>query len=137
MNNVLVDTNVLVYAIDEDSIFHERSQKLLLDSDHILHTTSKNLSEFLVVLTRNAELKISTNVALDLLGDLISNLKIIYPNEKSFDRFKKLLRKYNPKGLRIHDFEIISIGLVAGIKKIATLNKGDFNAVSEIQLIEF
>lgn len=41
MNNVLVDTNILVYSIDEDSIFHSISKDLILSSEYKLYTTSK------------------------------------------------------------------------------------------------
>ncbi len=46
MSKVLVDTNILVYGIDEDSTFFKRARKILEQETHQLVTTSKNLSEF-------------------------------------------------------------------------------------------
>jgi len=46
------------------------------------------------------------------------------------------MERYQPKGLKVHDFEIISIGLAAGIQQIATFNEKDFKAVKEISLLE-
>ena len=137
MNNVLVDTNILVYSIDEDSIFHFKSNNLILSSEYKLYTTSKNLSEFLVVLTRGIEVPVSIKDALISLEDLIMNLTVLYPSNDSYERFKELLKKYQPKGLKIHDFEIMSIGLENNISKIATMNKNDFEDIEEIELIEF
>ena len=51
-NSVLVDTNVLIYAIDADSQFHHRALKFLSDPTIQFFITSKNISEFLVVLTQ-------------------------------------------------------------------------------------
>lgn len=51
--------------------------------------------------------------------------------------FLELMERYQPKGLKVHDLEIISIGLAAGIHQIATFNEKDFKAVKEISLLEF
>ena len=65
---ILVDTNVLIYAVDADSRFHEQAIKFLSDSALKLFTTSKNVSEFLVVLTRNSEVELSASECLDILN---------------------------------------------------------------------
>ena len=51
MNNLLLDTNLLVYAIDIDSSFFSEIQTFL-DSENKFYVTSKNLSEFIAVVTR-------------------------------------------------------------------------------------
>lgn len=50
MNKILVDTNVLIYSIDEDSKYFDSAQKIFSEELE-LYTTSKNLSEFLTVVT--------------------------------------------------------------------------------------
>ena len=52
MNRIFVDTNILIYSIDEDSKFYSKSQEILFNSNSQLFTSSKNLSEFLSVVTR-------------------------------------------------------------------------------------
>ena len=54
MNKLLVDTNVLIYGIDQDSRFFVRARTILENSNYQLVTTSKNLSEFLAVVTRSS-----------------------------------------------------------------------------------
>ena len=137
MNKILVDTNILVYSIDEDSKFHTISKKLVQNPNYNLYTTSKNLSEFLVVLTRALKVSVTVEEALNILEDLMVYFTILYPSEDSKKKLKELLLKYKPKGLKIHDFEIVSIGLQNGIKKVATKNKDDFKAINEIELIDF
>lgn len=137
MNRILVDTNVLVYSIDEDSKFNSRAIKLLTNPNYDLYTTSKNLSEFLVVLTKGIEVHLTIKETVDLLEGLMANLTILYPSKNSYQQFKKLILKYKPRGLKIHDFEIVSIGLENGIKQVATINIKDFKSIDEIHLIEF
>ena len=52
MNNILLDTNLLIYAIDEDSKYYNSVQKILDNESNNLFTTSKNISVFLSVITR-------------------------------------------------------------------------------------
>jgi len=135
MKRVLVDTNILIYAIDQDSQFHSKSQDLLSNPEADLFTTSKNLSEFLAVVTKGHTVSLSIEDALLAINDFLETITILYPNEKSFSIFRELLQKYHPNGLRIHDYEIISIGLAHKIKQVATKNTHDFKDVKEISII--
>lgn len=135
MNNVLFDTNLLLYAIDEDSKYFVSVQELLNDASLKLYTTSKNISEFLSVVTRIPNTKITIKEALHIVEEFTSIFTILYPTEKSYLIFLDLLKKYSTHGLKIHDYEIISIALANKIKNIATLNKKDFAGIEEIELI--
>lgn len=134
-DKVLVDTNILIYAIDQDSQYHSKSRDLLLNLEADLFTTSKNLSEFLAVVTKGHTVSLSIDDALLAINDFLETITILYPDEISFSIFRELLQEYHPTGLRIHDFEIISIGLAHKIKQIATKNIQDFKNVKEISLI--
>lgn len=135
MSKILVDTNILIYLIDEDSRFHYKSRHFIFNTTHDLYITSKNVSEYLVVLTRGEPAIMSLDEAMTLVNELSFIFKILYPNQQSFKIFEKLLHKYSPKGLRIHDFEIVSIALMAQINQIATLNTKDFKEIKEIQVL--
>ncbi len=135
-NKLLVDTNILVYAIDEDSQFYVASRSVLQQRNKTLFTTSKNLTEFLTVTTRSSGYGLSTETALNLLQKLIQQLEIIYPTPDSLATFLALVTSYQPSGLKLHDFEIISIALANGISEIATFNKKDFRTIAEITLFE-
>lgn len=134
MNKLLIDTNILFYAIDEESQFYSRSRSLLEDTNQSLFTTSKNLTEFLTVMTKSSGYKLRTDLALDLLKNLIKQLEIIYPTSESFVTFLELVERYEPSGLKLHDFEIISIGLSNHISQVATFNRNDFEEIKEITL---
>ena len=72
MNSLLIDTNILIYAIDEDSKFHLNSKKLIENSNYNLYTTSKNISEFLVVLTRAQQISVPIEETMKLLDKLLT-----------------------------------------------------------------
>ncbi|NOX66168.1 MAG: type II toxin-antitoxin system VapC family toxin [Chlorobi bacterium] len=135
MNNILLDTNLLIYAIDEDSKYYNSVHKLFDDESNNLFTTSKNISEFLSVITRYPEKSISIKDALIVIEELKSIFTVLYPTEKSNLIFIDLLKEYSPHGLKIHDYEIISIALSYKINRIATVNKKDFTGIKEIELV--
>ena len=127
---------MLIYAVDADSLFHEQAINFLSDSALKLFTTSKNVSEFLVVLTRNSEIALSSSECLDIINSLLSDIAILYPTPASMNVFQELIRKYNPRGLWIHDVEIASIAISHGISVITTNNIVDFKRIDELKIIE-
>ncbi len=135
-NSILVDTNVLIYAVDADSRFHEQAVKFLSDPTLKLFTTSKNISEFLVVLTRNEEIKLPAAECLEILNNILLDIVVLYPNPMTMKVFQDLIRKHNPRGLWIHDVEIASIGIAHGISVIATNNTADFKRIAELEIVE-
>lgn len=132
MSKLLLDTNVLIYSIDKDSKYFTKAHNIFSDQ-YELYTTSKNLSEFLSVITRIPN-PLSLKDALLVIEDFTNVMTILYPDAESFLIFKDLLERYQPIGLQIHDYEILSIGLSNQITSIATFNEKDFNKVKEIKL---
>jgi predicted nucleic acid-binding protein len=125
MSKILLDKNVLIYAIDKGSKYFNKAQKLFSEPFE-LYTTSKNISEFLAVVTRIPKNPLPLNDALLIIEDFINVLTIFYPTKDSFSIFQNLIQKYKPTGLQIHDYEIVSIGLANQITTIATFNEKDF-----------
>ena len=135
MSKLLLDTNVLIYSLDEGSKYFNKAHNIFSEQFE-LYTTSKNLSEFLSVITRIPN-PLSLKDALIVIEDFVNVMTILYPNAESFLVFKDLLQKYQPVGLQIHDYEILSIGLTNKVTTIATFNEKDFNKVNEIKLHTF
>jgi predicted nucleic acid-binding protein len=133
MSKLLLDTNVLIYSIDEDSKYFKQAQDIFTKQFE-LYTTSKNISEFLSVITRIPKNPLPLEDALLVVEDFINVMAILYPDEESFIIFQSLLRKYKPLELKIHDYEILSIGLANQVNTIATFNEKDFKEVKEIKL---
>ena len=136
MSKILIDTNILVYGIDEDSAFFKRARKLLEQEKNQLVTTSKNLIEFLAVTTKPSGYNLKKDTALEIVEEIIQGIEIVYPTQESMAIFLDFMNRYQPRGLKVHDFEIISIGLANGIHEVATFNAKDFKSVKEISLLE-
>jgi len=133
MNNILLDTNILVYAFDETSEFHQKSADLFLSEDNNLFIATKNISEFFSVCSK---LNLDLNKTFGFYSDLKENSIILKPTDNSLEIFENLIKKYKPRGNRVYDIEIVSIMLANELKKIATANIDDFKNISEIEVLE-
>jgi predicted nucleic acid-binding protein len=131
MNNILIDTNVLIYAFDETSDFYEKAAELMQNEDLNLFVTTKNISEFFAVCSK---LKLDFTKTFGFYEDLKDNVEILKPTDQSLNYFENLIQKYQPKGNQVYDIEIASMMLAHDIKSIATANTKDFINVTEIEI---
>jgi len=72
MSKILIDTNILVYGIDQDSAFFKRARTILEQEKNQLVTTSKNLIEFLAVTTKSSGYNLNNDTALEIVEEIIS-----------------------------------------------------------------
>lgn len=133
---VLLDTNVLIYAIDTRSAFHQDSLRFMDTYEGGLYTTSKNLSEYISAGTGGDDPLFSTEEAVQDIEDFANFITILYPDERSLSQLKALLSRYNVRGKRVHDIEIAAIALTNDIEHIATFNTKDFKSLAEISIIQ-
>ncbi|MEZ4828878.1 MAG: type II toxin-antitoxin system VapC family toxin [Bacteroidia bacterium] len=133
-NDVLVDTNVFIYAYDRSSPYHERCRKFLEDTSLNLFTTTKNISECIAVMTK---LNYPGRDIQQLYTDIDQNLVTLFPSGESLKIFYRLFENYKPKGNRIFDLEVASIMIAFGITDIATINESDFVYIKEIKIFSF
>jgi predicted nucleic acid-binding protein len=134
MIDMLIDTNVWIYAMDKSSVYHQPAKTILTNPNYNLFITAKNISEFFAV---TSKLKIAHQSCLDFFGEIKINTNIIFPSENSLLIFEKLIQQYQPKGNQVFDIEIVSIMLDNEINHIATFNQKDFINITEIQILEF
>jgi predicted nucleic acid-binding protein len=135
MSKLLLDTNLLFYTIDQSSSFHAATTTFLDETENELYTTSKNISEFLVATTRGDSPTLTPEQALNAVDGFRQFITVLYSTEDTFDQFNTLMQKYQPKGKKIHDYEIASIALANGINQIATYNTSDFAGITEITVV--
>ncbi len=134
MNNILIDSNIWIYAYDADSIFHSKSVSIIQNPDISLYISPKQISEFIAVLTKLNE---PIGEIIDFLqSNIINNSTILFPDELSTKQFTDLCRKYNPHGNRVFDIEIVAIAISNQIQEIATFNVKDFKNIDEIQILQ-
>jgi len=132
MNKVLIDTNILIYGMDESSEFHKKSKEILTNNKFNLYITTKNISEYFAVCTK---LKIDKKIVLGFYNDIKENTITLYPNNKSIIKFEILFKKYFPVGNRVYDLEIVSVMLANNVKYLATFNTKDFENINEVTLV--
>jgi len=70
-----------------------------------------------------------------MYNEIKDNVTILYPNDETLKTFEQLNEKYQPKGNRVYDVEIVSVLKTNDENKIATVNVDDFKNISEIELI--
>ncbi|MFO7909331.1 MAG: Atu1372/SO_1960 family protein [Halomonas sp.] len=102
MNNLLIDTNVFIYDLDRSSQHHDDAHKVL-NSDNLLFTSNKNISEFFAVLTK---LEVDNSLIWEYYKDIKKNIDILYSAPGSLQIFENLYNKYLPRGNRIYDLEM-------------------------------
>lgn len=64
------------------------------------------------------------------------NFPVLFPDNKSTDTLLHLLKRFQPKGLKVHDFEILSIGIANRMNQMATFNSKDFPEHEDIELLD-
>jgi predicted nucleic acid-binding protein len=133
--DVLLDTNILMYSVDEDSVFNQRALAFLRRTDLTFVTTAKNFSEFLASSTKGELPRLTAQEAVETLDFFRQRYRVLFPTPTSFLELEALVTKYNIKGFRIHDAEIAAIGLANGVSTIATFNTDDFKNIGEITLL--
>jgi predicted nucleic acid-binding protein len=135
-NKCLLDTNVLIYALDKDSAFHEPVNRIIYQPENELFTTSKNIAEFISVVTKGEHPAFEMSQALGHIRTFESFITVLFPSAFSYLTFKDILLEYQPKGLKIHDFEIAAIALAHGVSTIVTANTKDFSKIRQIEMVK-
>lgn len=114
----VIDTNVLIYSLDQSSQFFNFSKKIIDENKENVCIVHKTISEFVCVLSKIGKYDVIKNE----LPKIIDELNILFPDYESANHFKDLVKKYKPKGNQAYDFEIVSVMMANNIKKIATIN---------------
>ncbi len=134
MKIIVADTNLLIYALDGESSFNQKSRKIIYSNNYKVMLTNKNITEFCAVLSKNPHIDYQT--INKELKNILLYFDIIFPSISSIKIFQSLIEKYRIKGNRIFDMEIVSIMLANRITNIATFNKNDFQDIEEISIFE-
>lgn len=143
MNNldvVGVDTNILVYSVNQTSVFHEKASEFLKKarSDHIQAViTWQNVSEFYAVVTdskrfpkpmaaKNFVAYIETMINTELV-------RLVLPNKDTGGVFLDLIRKIKPVGQKVHDLFLAATFMSNGVETLVTENGKDFEGIGGIK----
>lgn len=140
-SSCLIDTNILVYAFNENSEFHNESLNFLnasMSGKITACISYQSLFEFYAVVTdsRKVQFPAKPEQAISALNTLInSNIQILYPNESVINKVFELLITYNIKRQMIFDIMLISIMSVNNIENVITYNIKDFEFVKNLNVL--
>lgn len=135
-----VDTNILVYSLNQESVFHKRASEFLEKSrnDHSqLVITWQNVCEFYAVVTdpkrfpkpivaKNFVTYIETLINTDLV-------RLVFPNKETGVVFFGLIRKIRPVGQKVHDVFLAATFMSNGVETLVTENGKDFEGIGGIK----
>lgn len=137
---IFFDTNVLVYLSNEDSLFHETVSEQFLKAVKLyeIWISRQVLREFAVVVSRKEFYKknLKPKEITDDITKWESLFKVIDETQDITENLKNLILKYNLKGKRIHDANIVASMMKFSIPLLFTLNIKDFKVFDEIQIMD-
>ncbi len=131
---ILIDTNILLYALDSHSKFYKTSRDILENKNYRLYISTKNIAEVFAVSSKMGLDK--SHIISYLTEDILPVCTLIYPNRKSFQVFLKIISDYEIKGNKVFDMEIASMLLANKIYMPASFNYKDFENIKEINILD-
>jgi predicted nucleic acid-binding protein len=133
---MLIDSNILVYAINTASPKHKKAQLFLQDNSTDLVVAHQNILETIRVLTHPKFTKrMKLKDALASVGGIIKVARIIQPKDETYYIVLELMKKYHLKGDEIFDAYLVSTALSNDVDLIVTDNIKDFKKLKEIKII--
>lgn len=136
---LLIDTNILVYAHNQDSPFHKKCLALItavLEGQLRGILAQQNLLEFFSIITDKKRITkpLTPLKAQELLEYYLRvPFRIITPNNMSIQIFSTLCRKNKIKNGQAFDAYLVATMLSYQIKNIVTINVKDFKLYNEIR----
>ena len=135
-SNMLIDTNILIYAVNLDSSKYEQAKGFLNNNLGALEVAHQNILEAIRVL---AHKKFSNpkklKDALNAISSITQSCYLISPNQSTPYLTLELIKEHKLNGNKIFDAYLAATALSNGINTIATDNTRDFKKFKEIKLI--
>jgi predicted nucleic acid-binding protein len=127
---IFIDTNILVYATDDESPFHAKSLGILKKfmKDRIDFVISPQIiREYLVVLTRGLQPgDPARSAALHNVEKFMEAFKLLDENSETVAKLQTIMEDFAVGGKQIHDTNIVAVMQVHGVKRLLTHNMDDF-----------
>jgi hypothetical protein len=135
-NSVLLDTNILVYAVNAESDFHDGAVDLLEDQEQRYVLTQQNLVEFFRVVTNPRHtVPMTYTQAINTVRFFSESFLVLQSDALALDITWDLVERYGIEGYTIFDTQLVATGLRHGVTHIAT-HDTDFRRFDEIQVID-
>jgi predicted nucleic acid-binding protein len=136
----IIDTNVLVYALDIDAPRHTASRTMLeaaRDGSTTLYVTSQILCEFYSIVTnaRRVSKPRTSADAVSAISGLLAFLQVLPIPAQTVEGWLSLLRRRPVTGGDVFDLQIAAAMRANDVQRIYTFNTDDFEVFSEISVV--
>ena len=139
-DKIFLDTNILVYLSDEGEEFHKTVKVLFTDiiKKYEIWISRQILREYAVVVSRKAFVEKPLEPR-EIIDDIEKWQKLFHVIDETPDitkNLKDLILKYDLKGKRIHDANIVASMMKFSIPLLFTFNVKDFQGFKEIKVMD-
>jgi len=138
----LLDTNILVYANNADSPFHDKSKSIVekaVRGEIQAAISIQNFVELYAVITdkRRVEHPLSPIKAKELVEFYKDheNIQVIAPSSQTLEILIGLIAKHKPNAQSIFDCLLVATMIDNGIREIYTANTEHFKSFANIKTI--
>ena len=137
---ILLDTNILVYAVDADAPLHASCHRVVsgaMAGEPGGVMVPQVLMEFYAVVTspRRVRSPLSAADAAAQVMDWRRTLPIRYPTAGCLQEWALLVEQLQPTGQEVHDLFLAAQMRAHGISDICTVNADDFAGIEGITVV--
>ena len=133
---MLIDSNILIYAINADSQKHELAKRFLKANINDLEVSHQNILETLRVITHiKFPNRFNTKEAIKAIRGITEACKLVVPNKITYHLAVELISKHDLVGNRIFDAYLVATALSNDIDMIATDNVRDFRRFNGVKIV--
>lgn len=139
---VMLDTNVLVYALYEGAPQHRAAFHLLDQAQtegSLFCVSPQVLAEFYSVITnpRRVSSPFAPNEVLQEVDNIraLPGMTVLPVPLDLVDRWAELVRRYPVTGRKVFDLQLVATMLGNGVKKMYTFNVTDFEPFPEVEVL--
>lgn len=140
-DRIFVDSNVLLACSDGTRAAHENSIRFLEKAekgDCRLFTCGQVFREYLVVATRPVDengMGLSPEDSYENVQLFRKIIQMLDETSDTLAELVKMVKKYDLKGKRIHDANLVAVMRMYGLNHLKTWNPKDFSAFSELIMV--
>lgn len=142
MTIYLIDSNILVYAHNMASQYHEKAKEITeqaINGDIKASISYQNLYEFYAIITdpKRVEKPVSLEEALDLVETYrkAPKVKKVYPRKTNLDHVLKLLREHGLTKQSVFECLLVATMIENNIRGIYTRNYSHFRRFKFLEVI--
>jgi predicted nucleic acid-binding protein len=138
---VLIDSNVLIFSIQQGHPWREESiqaLEFLLAADEAFCVFLQNIVEFWNVCTRPPDkngLGLSAGETERRLTGLDPILTLLHDTPAVYPEWRRIVVQHAVKGIQVHDARLVAAMTVHGTGRILTYDVGDFKRYSGITAV--